>query len=74
MEITKLTNAKFKTPKGIAICNGYTLKTSNGYVAFKCDEGLPYMPLGGHRALQAILDAGGFIEFDPLMEVVKSIN
>lgn len=39
---------------------GWALKTDTGYISF--DGRLPYMPRGGKKALQGILDAGGFLE------------
>lgn len=35
-----------------------------GYVAFKNDNGLPYVPNGGAKTLQSVLDSGGFLNFD----------
>jgi hypothetical protein len=36
-----------------------------GYLKFECDETyVPYVPVGGRKACQEILDAGGMINFD----------
>lgn len=49
-----------------------------GYIAFSSDReefGIlsPYIPCGGKRALQSILDAGGFCSFDG-MEYVQELG
>ena len=64
MQIVKLNDVNFKIPGGYAICKGYALKSDKGYVAFNHDNGMPYAPKGGKKALQSILDAGGFVSFD----------
>ena len=48
-----------------------------GYIAFTADRDklgvlTPYSPKGGKKALQSILDAGGFLNFDG-MEYVTAI-
>ena len=40
----------------------WTFKTSEGYLS--ADGYYPYCPLGGKKALQAILDQGGFMDYD----------
>lgn len=49
-----------------------------GYIAFSSDRDefgilAPYIPCGGKRALQSILDAGGFCSFDG-MEYVQELG
>ena len=48
---------------------GSLYEEGKGYVAFSGDRDkfgilIPYIPVGGKRALQSILDAGGFVSFD----------
>lgn len=64
MEIIKLNEVKFLIKGGYAFCRGYALKSAEGFIAFDCDNGIPYMPKGGKKALQSILDVGGFTSFD----------
>lgn len=79
MEIIKLRGAHFGTIKICRVVNGYALyENGKGYIAFSCDRDsygilIPYMPCGGRKALQAILDAGGFTSFDG-MEYVNHIR
>ena len=40
------------------------LHPSLGFVVMPGDNGTPYSPLGGERALREILSAGGFLSFD----------
>ena len=47
-------------------------------IAFSCDRDkygilVPYIPCGGKRALQSILDAGGFCSFEG-MEYVQELG
>lgn len=53
-------------------------EVSKGYIAFSSDRDefgilAPYIPCGGKRALQSILDAGGFCSFDG-MEYVQELG
>lgn len=79
MEIVKLKNKQFGTRTIYREVSGYALFESNkGYVAFSHDKDkygilIPYMPCGGCKALQSILDAGGFVSFEG-MEYVTSMN
>ena len=58
----------------VRIKNGYALFHEDlGYLSFKgCATELsmwvqvPYSPAGGRRALQAIVDAGGMLEYDEI--------
>lgn len=54
------------------------IKGAKGYIAFSSDRDefgilAPYIPCGGKRALQSILDAGGFCSFDG-MEYVQELG
>lgn len=54
------------------------LERQKGYVAYSSNRDkygilAPYIPCGGKRALQAILNAGGFISFEG-MEYVKELG
>lgn len=87
LEIKKITGFKFGN-RGAYIKgdkNEYALFHKDlGYLSFKSDnENLecgikfPYTPLGRNKALQSILDGGGFVDFDgiewiwPMQEEVK---
>ena len=66
MKIIRLKNVKFGTKKISRVVTGWALyEEGKGYIAFSCDRDkygilVPYIPCGGKRALQSILDAGGF--------------
>lgn len=67
LQIVKLEgNVKFLS-KGINnyyLPYGYCfLHPQKGYFAFKEDE-TPYIPAGGRKALESIVQDGGFIDFD----------
>lgn len=70
MKIAKLNNAKFGNKSMYTKLNGFVLyKEGKGYIAFSHERDrygilIPYMPRGGRKALQSILDQGGFINFD----------
>lgn len=56
MEIVKLKDAKFGTPKAYTRVTGYALKNEEGYIAFPGDVlgygiRIPYMLRGGKAAL-----------------------
>jgi hypothetical protein len=72
LKIIKLNRRPFKVPGGYVLCTGYALleNANDSYIAFKHDDGLPYIPCGGKKALQSILDAGGFVGFDNMTYVV----
>jgi hypothetical protein len=45
--------------------DGYAFKHPElGFLAFNDKPDVPYTPLGGRNALQAILDAGGLLSFE----------
>lgn len=79
MEIRKLKNAKFGSNLIARVVSGYALyEEGKGYIAFSHDIDefgivIPYIPCGGKKALQSILDAGGFCSFDG-MEYVKDLG
>ena len=63
MTIVKITTERFFNPKFggyVQPKNQYCLKDDRGYVAFKDYPHCPYFPQGGKKALQSILNAGGF--------------
>jgi hypothetical protein len=63
LKIVKLKDQKFKTEGGYYKPDGYALKHSTlGYFSF--DTEYPYIPSGGRKALKAILEAGGLLNFD----------
>ncbi|WP_135552082.1 3-isopropylmalate dehydratase [Paenibacillus cymbidii] len=68
MKIVKLDGSKlFQVPGGYIKPKGWTFQNADGsYVGFKGDKG-PYIPVGGRKALQSILDAGGFTSFDGMV-------
>lgn len=79
MTIKRLRNAKFGTDKLHVVVTGWAFyEEGKGYVAYSSDRDefgilAPYIPCGGKRALQAILNAGGFCSFDG-MEYVKELG
>ena len=79
MEIKKIKNMKFGNKKFYTVVTGWCLyEAGKGYVAFsnardKYGILTPYIPCGGKKALQSILDAGGFVSFDG-MEYVTELN
>ena len=79
MQIKRLKDAKFGTKLIARSVTGYALyEEGKGYIAFSGDRDqygilIPYIPAGGKKALQAILDAGGFVSFDG-MEYVNEVG
>lgn len=66
LQIVRLDNYEFITPKGRATVRGWGLLIPGmGFVKFKCDA-VPYAPNGGKRALQSIINDGGFVSYDDL--------
>ena len=72
LEIKRITNLKFGTSKAYLKGNGFALHHKDlGYLSFKSsNDGLkygvkyPYSPQGGKKALQSILENGGFTNYD----------
>lgn len=79
MEIKRLKDVKFGSKKIARVVTGYALyEEGKGYIAFSSDRDefgilVPYIPCGGRKALQSILDAGGFITFEG-MEYVQEMG
>jgi hypothetical protein len=68
LKIVKLNNQKFLGLKGYYMITGYCLKHDTyGYVAFSDSPFYPYIPGGGRKVLQNILDGGGFNSFDGML-------
>ena len=72
LTIKKIKEAKFANAAGTItrVANGYAFyEEGKGWIAFSHDRDrfgilIPYIPCGGRKALQAILDAGGFVTMD----------
>lgn len=76
LRIIDLKGYKFNTPKGICTFNkGWGLAIlGKGFVKFKSEQlPIPYNPIGGKKALQSIIDAGGFIHYNDI-EFVMPLN
>ena len=77
MEIKRLKNTKFGTNKIARVVTGWALyEAGKGWIAFSNDRDqfgilIPYIPCGGKKALQSILDAGGFVSFDGMEYVTE---
>ena len=69
LRIIDLKGYKFNTTKGIYTFNkGWGLAIlGKGFVKFKSEQlPIPYNPIGGKKALQSIIDAGGFIHYNDI--------
>lgn len=65
LEIVKLNGQKFAVAGGYIMPSGYAFHhPRHGFIAFTCDGGRPYTPIGGKQALESILAAGGFVSFE----------
>jgi hypothetical protein len=75
LKIVRLHNLTFKTPKGSTTVRGYGFRIAGlGYVRFKAHAaGIPYSPIGGKRALQSIIDDGGFTDYSNI-SFVHAVN
>lgn len=76
LRIIDLKGYKFNTPKEICTFNkGWGLAIlGKGFVKFKSEQlPIPYNPIGGKKALQSIIDAGGFIHYNDI-EFVMPLN
>lgn len=65
LEITNIKGMKFKVDSHtyfMASKNTYAFKTEKGF--YSDDGKVPYTPQGGKKALQAILDCGGFTSYE----------
>lgn len=63
LKIVKLDH--YKAPNGAIVTGHAFIVPDRGVLAFKKDR-QPYTPVGGVRALQEILDAGGFLSYKDL--------
>ena len=76
LRIINLKGYKFNTPKGICEFNsGFGLAImGKGFVKFKSEKSpIPYNPIGGKKALQSIIDAGGFVHYNDI-EFIMPLN
>lgn len=79
MQIKRLKGVKFGNNRIARVVTGWAFyEAGKGWVAFTGDRDkygilTPYIPMGGKRALQAILDAGGFCSFEG-MEYVQELG
>lgn len=70
MKLVRLKEANFGTNKLYVKFTGWCLYEENkGYAAFTCHTDkygilTPYSPVGGKKALQTILDQGGFTSLE----------
>ena len=63
MKIVKIRDEKFYVPTFdgyVQPKNQYCFKDERGYVGFKDSPYVPYFPQGGKKALECILNDGGF--------------
>lgn len=72
LEIVRLDDYDFPTLTGRANVRGWGFRIpGRGFIRFKSDNPfIPYSPCGGHKALQKIIDDGGFIHYDDLAFVI----
>ena len=68
LEIVKLNGERFEVPGGYMKPDGYCFRHPElGFLSFKGDKPIPYIPRGGWDALQSILDDGGLLDFDTIV-------
>lgn len=76
MTIKRIKDGKFGSKKLYTVVSGWAFyEEGKGYVAFSQARDhygilIPYMPCGGKKALQSILDAGGFTSQEGIEYVV----
>lgn len=64
LQIKKVNGLKWKIEDRYCTIDGFSLyEDSKGYMSFKHD-GIPYVPTGGKKALQRIIDDGGLTSYD----------
>lgn len=64
-------NVKFLDTDGYYLPTGYCfLHPTKGYVSF--DGVVPYIPRGGKKALESIVESGGFLEYDSIKFVTAA--
>ena len=79
MQIVRLKNKAFGHKHMYTRVTGYALyEEGKGYIAFSSARDkygilTPYMPIGGKKALQSILDAGGFLSLDGIEYVHERV-
>ena len=80
MKVKRIKYAEFEKFNGgrAIIEKKYALyEEGKGYIAFSCDRRFgfvrPYIPVGGRKALQEIIDNGGFVSMDG-MEYVMPVR
>lgn len=72
LEIIKLKDLKFGNKLAYTVPTGFALRHKElGFLSFAADNidakygvKVPYIPVGGKKALQSILDAGGLTDYD----------
>lgn len=72
LEIVKLKELKFGNKLAYTIPTGFALRHKElGFLSFEADNKdtkygvkIPYIPVGGKKALQSILDGGGLTSYD----------
>lgn len=76
LQIVRLDDFTFDTPKGRATVRGWGfLIPRKGFVKFKHDtDAVPYAPCGGRKALESIINDGGFVSYDDLEFVNPVFN
>lgn len=72
LETVALTGQVFQIEGGCIKPSGYAMyHPERGFLSFAFDKGRHYSPAGGRKALQEILDAGGFLNFDNIVWVQR---
>jgi hypothetical protein len=68
LKIVNIKGRKFKVDGigYIEVSKGFAFYVPElGYLKFECDKTyVPYVPVGGRKACQEILDAGGMVNFE----------
>ena len=69
LQIVSVKGKRFKCPEGYRqFERSFAFFVPGlGYLAFKDSEYIPYMPIGGRRALESILEAGGMLNYDNIL-------
>ncbi|AFM42932.1 hypothetical protein Desaci_4069 [Desulfosporosinus acidiphilus SJ4] len=69
LQIVHVKGKRFKCPEGYRkIESGFAFFVPGlGYLAFNDSKYIPYMPLGGRKALESILKAGGMLNYDDII-------
>lgn len=66
LEIVNLKDYQFATPQGYVKVKGFAFFIKGkGFLKYKSDRNfIPYVPMGGRKSLQSIIDAGGFLWYN----------